>query len=435
MIHRLRRIVRRISRWNVLRQTIAATGKKAIFGTGALLILLYNGYALFSTRHLKSERQRTTDAYVHIAGEHLLRNTSSTEVLDTFFNMIRVLELPVIITDTNWVPLRWDNFFQLRNTSVRRAEVQRLPLKKLDAVQKKVNLIRKQNKPYPLFVQDGKVKIGYLLIGNNLFLNILSFLPYFEILILCAFFAIAYVVFQVVRSTEKSNLWVGLAKETAHQLGTPISSLMGWTEYIRTIHEADPPIEPEVFMSQIRKICDDMDNDLIRLRKVTARFSQIGSIPALSVVDVNVLIQEVTEYYKMRLPLLRKHIDIKFELGDVPGVSANRDLTEWVLENVFKNSIDAIVRENGVIEIKTEYVKAEKIVRIIHRDNGKGMTRDVQHQIFSPGFTTKKRGWGLGLTLSKRIVEDYHNGRIYVSWSQKDKGTVFCIDLPMAGEQ
>jgi signal transduction histidine kinase len=434
-MHRFRMIVRRISRWNVLRKLIAAAGKKAIFGTGALLIILYNGYALFSTRHLKSERQRTTDAYVKIAGEQLLRDTSSSAPLDSFFNMIRVLELPVIVTDTNWVPLRWDNFFQFRNNSVRKAEVRRLPLKKLDAVQKKVNIIRKQNKPYPLYVQNGNVKIGYLLIGNTLFLTVLSFLPYFEILILCAFFAITYVVFQIVRSTEKSNLWVGLAKETAHQLGTPISSLMGWTEYIRTIHEADPPIEPEVFMSQIRKICDDMDNDLIRLRKVTARFSQIGSIPALSAVNVNDVIGEVTEYYKMRLPLLRKHIDIKFELGIVPGVNANRDLIEWVLENILKNSIDAIVRENGLIELKTEFIEAEKIVRIMQRDNGKGMTRDVQHQIFTPGFTTKKRGWGLGLTLSKRIVEDYHNGRIYVSWSQKDKGTVFCIDLPIAGEQ
>ncbi|HEX2959208.1 MAG TPA: HAMP domain-containing sensor histidine kinase [Chitinispirillaceae bacterium] len=433
-MHRFRRIVRQISRWNVLRKVIAVSGRKAIFGTGALLIVLYNGFAIFSTRHLKSERQRVADAYVKIAEEHLLKDTNSVEVLDAFFDVIRVIELPVIITDTNWVPLRWDNLFQLKKGSFRRTEVLRLPLKKLDVLQRKVNTIKKQNKPYPLFVQDGKVKVGYLLIGNNLFLNILSYLPYFEIVILCAFFAITYVVFQIVRSTEKSNLWVGLAKETAHQLGTPISSLMGWTEYIRTIHEADPPIEPEVFMSQIRKICDDMDNDLIRLRKVTARFSQIGSIPALSTVDVNELIGEVTEYYKIRLPLLRKHIDIKFELGDVPGVSANRDLIEWVLENLLKNSIDAFMREDGLIEIKTEFVESEKIVRVIQRDNGKGMTRDVQHQIFNPGFTTKKRGWGLGLTLSKRIVEDYHNGRIYVSWSQKDKGTVFCIDLPIAAE-
>jgi signal transduction histidine kinase len=207
---------------------------------------------------------------------------------------------------------------------------------------------------------------------------------------------------------------------------------MGWTEYIRTIHEADPPIEPKEFMSQIAKICDDMDNDLTRLRKITARFSQIGSIPALSGLAINELIKEVAEYYQMRLPLLRKRIDIKFEFGDVPHINANRDLMEWVFENILKNSIDAISRENGLIEIKTEIVESEKIVRVLHRDNGKGMTRDVQHQIFTPGFTTKKRGWGLGLTLSKRIVEDYHNGRIYVSWSQKDKGTVFCIDLPVA---
>jgi signal transduction histidine kinase len=424
--------IRRISKWSLLRKFAAVSGRNAIFATGALLIVLYNGFSLFATRHLKHEHQRVTDAYVTIVDNQLLSGTDSNVVPDAFFEMIRVLDLPVIVTDTNWKPLLWDNIFQLKNFSAKRTDLTGGTGRKKEAIQKKVHIFRNQNKPYPLYTRNGSLKVGYLLIGNNLFLKVLSFLPYIEIIILFAFFAITYIVFQNVRSTEKSNLWVGLAKETAHQLGTPISSLMGWAEYIRTIHEADPPIEPPVFMSQIGKICDDMENDLTRLRKITARFSQIGSIPALSSLMVNELIRDVAEYYKMRLPLLRKHIDIRFELDDVPVINANRDLMEWVFENVMKNAIDAIIRDNGLIEIKTEFIESEKIVRVLHRDNGKGMNRDVQHQIFTPGFTTKKRGWGLGLTLSKRIVEDYHNGRIYVSWSQKDRGTVFCIDLPVA---
>jgi signal transduction histidine kinase len=431
-MHRIHRALRRLSKWGGFRKFTAIYGRNTIFATGAVIILLYNGFSLFATRRLKSERQRVTDAYITIVESNLLKNGNASLLTDDFFEMIRMLDLPIIITDTSWQPLLWDNVFHFESFSIKKESQTLLSGKKKDAIQKKVALFRKQNQPYPLRVQNGNVTIGYLLVGNNLFLNVLSFLPYIEVVILFAFFAIIYIVFQNVRSTEKSNLWVGLAKETAHQLGTPISSLMGWTEYIRTIHEADPPIEPKEFMSQIAKICDDMDNDLTRLRKITARFSQIGSIPALSGMAINELIKEVAEYYQMRLPLLRKRIDIKFEFGDVPYINANRDLMEWVFENILKNSIDAISRENGLIEIKTEIIESEKIVRVLHRDNGKGMTRDVQHQIFTPGFTTKKRGWGLGLTLSKRIVEDYHNGRIYVSWSQKDKGTVFCIDLPVA---
>lgn len=430
-MHHVHRVIRKISRGNLFGNFSAVSGRNAIFATGALVIILYNGFSLFATRHLKYEREQLIDAYVKNVDNQLLADIDSNVVPDAFFQMIRGLDLPVIITDTNWNPVLWDNIFQMENFSAKKEKLTEKAEKKYNAIGKKVLLLRKQNKPYPLYTQDGSLKVGYLLIGNNLLLKVLSFLPFIEILILLAFFTITYLVFQNVRSTEKSNLWVGLAKETAHQLGTPISSLMGWTEYMRTIHEADPPIEPSEFMSQIKKICDDMENDLTRLRKITARFSQIGSIPALTELNVNEIISDVAEYYRIRLPLLRKHINIRFELGDVPEINVNRDLLEWVFENVMKNAIDAIVQDNGLIEIKTEFIESEKVVRVLHRDNGKGMSRDVQHQIFSPGFTTKKRGWGLGLTLSKRIVEDYHNGRIYVSWTQKNRGTVFCIDLPV----
>lgn len=429
-MHHFHRVIRQISKGNLFGKFSAVSGRNAIFATGALVIILYNGFSLFATRHLKYERQQLIDAYVKNVDNQLLADIDSNVVPDAFFQMIRVLDLPVIVTDTNWNPLLWDNIFQMKNFSVKKKLTEKAE-RKYNAIGKKVLLLRKQNKPYPLYTQDGSLKVGYLLIGNNLLLKVLSFLPFIEILILLAFFTITFLVFQNVRSTEKSNLWVGLAKETAHQLGTPISSLMGWTEYMRTIHEADPPIEPSEFMSQIKKICDDMENDLTRLRKITARFSQIGSIPALTESKVNGIISDVAEYYRIRLPLLKKHINIRFELGDVPEINVNRDLLEWVFENVMKNAIDAIVQDNGLIEIKTEFIESEKVVRVLHRDNGKGMSRDIQHQIFSPGFTTKKRGWGLGLTLSKRIVEDYHNGRIYVSWTQKDRGTVFCIDLPV----
>jgi nitrogen fixation/metabolism regulation signal transduction histidine kinase len=129
--------------------------------------------------------------------------------------------------------------------------------------------------------------------------------------------------------------------------------------------------------------------------------------------------------------MLGKHIKVENYPGKMPEVPLNKDLIEWVLENLFKNSVDAIRRTEGLIEIKTEYIERDDLVRIHHIDNGRGIPWEEHVNIFSPGYTTKDRGWGLGLTFAKRIVEDYHNGRIYVSWSQRDKGTAFCIDLPV----
>jgi Signal transduction histidine kinase len=145
------------------------------------------------------------------------------------------------------------------------------------------------------------------------------------------------------------------------------------------------------------------------------------------------VLEDAMGYFKMRLPLLGKRIEIKSHFNALPRVLVNKELLGWVFENLLKNSVDAIIKNDGCIEIRTEYVAVDKIVRIYHSDNGKGISWEDQKKIFAPGFTTKKRGWGLGLTLAKRIIEDYHQGHIYVNWSQKEKGTVFCIDLPVEG--
>jgi signal transduction histidine kinase len=151
--------------------------------------------------------------------------------------------------------------------------------------------------------------------------------------------------------------------------------------------------------------------------------------------DINAIVNDAVAYFRNRLPLLGKRIEISIEFGQLPLVDANQQLIEWVFENLFKNSVDAIVRADGRIEITTEYDESLNIVRITHGDNGKGISREDQKKIFVPGYTTKKRGWGLGLTLVKRIIEDYHNGRIYLIASQKEKGAVFCVELPVMAKK
>ncbi|NLG16206.1 MAG: HAMP domain-containing histidine kinase [Fibrobacter sp.] len=344
-------------------------------------------------------------------------------------NLINRSENPIILTDTLWRPLMWGkvNYGPVFNRK-------QIPGSHLSDYQQKVlqkKVARFKDTYPPLPMRWGNNEHGFLLSGNSLLISCLVFLPFMEAVLVVLLLVLAYFSLRNIRVTERSNLWVGLAKETAHQLGTPISSLMGWVEYIRTIRDVEPPIEPQAFLEQSQKICEDMENDLIRLRKVTSRFSQIGSIPALTPCDINDNLKDVAEYFKVRLPLLRKRIEIKFDLGKIPSVSVNRDLIEWVFENLLKNSIDAIDCDDGRVEIRTEYLEKEGVVRIYQRDNGRGIAREAHKKVFTPGYSTKKRGWGLGLTLAKRIVEDYHKGRIFVNWSSKARGTEFCIDLPV----
>jgi signal transduction histidine kinase len=223
---------------------------------------------------------------------------------------------------------------------------------------------------------------------------------------------------------------VGLARETAHQLGTPISSLLGWLELLRE-RVADQPGEQVAFpRADLDSMIDEMENDAARLQKVAARFSHIGSVPNLVLTDITPVVSEAVHYLKRRLPHLGRRIEVREVYGDVPPINANRELVEWVVENLLVNSINAVDAQNGSIEVRLERRAERETVELIVTDNGRGMTPDEQARVFDPGYTTRKRGWGLGLTLAKRIVEEYHGGRIYVRRSAPGEGSTFVIEFP-----
>jgi signal transduction histidine kinase len=355
---------------------------------------------------------------------------SNEELNVVFEEIIRKANIPVIIADTMWEPVMWKNVFIGPFFNRKEVVPHDTTSYAFTKIKNKIKEFRKIYEPKVLYLNEPKIKIGYLVFGNSELVQNLSRMPYIEAVLIAAFIFFAFLGFHNIRITERSNLWVGLAKETAHQLGTPISSLMGWVEYIRGITDTSEPIEPEDFVKQVHVVAENMENDLGRLRKVANRFSQIGSVPELSLCDINEILDDVVKYFRSRLPFLGKRIQIKLLKGDIPKILVNRQLIEWVFENLLKNSVDAIIKQEGIIEIKTEYIKEEKKIKITHNDNGKGITWEEQKKIFAPGYTTKKRGWGLGLTLAKRIVEDYHKGKIYLFWSQKDKGSTFCVELP-----
>jgi signal transduction histidine kinase len=404
-----------------------------LLGCIALGLIWYSLYTRDIVERLQQDAVNVTQTYTELIRAAISESMSNDQMNIVFDEIIQKTNIPIIITDTSFTPLMWKNvrrgilFTRREISSQDTSKAAKAYIKKTTAAFVKIY------EPKPLYLKETSTKFGYLVFGNSDLIINLSRIPFYEFSLVALFLFLVYQGFRSVRVTERSNLWVGLAKETAHQLGTPISSLMGWIEFIKSLGDAETPLEPEEYVNQVHKVCDNMNSDVSRLRKVTSRFSQIGSVPALTPGNINAILEDAMAYFQMRLPLLGKRIEMKSNFSKLPKVLVNKELLEWVFENLLKNSVDAIIKNDGLIEIRTEFVECDKIVRIFHGDNGKGISWEDQKKIFAPGFTTKKRGWGLGLTLAKRIIEDYHQGRIYVNWSQKEKGTVFCIDLPAEG--
>ena len=253
----------------------------------------------------------------------------------------------------------------------------------------------------------------YLYYEDSNLLKALNFYPYIQVLVLLAFVLIVYYAVSSTKRAEQNKVWVGLSKETAHQLGTPISSLMAWMELLGELGvDADTVAE--------------MNKDVKRLSVIASRFSKIGSKPQMESADLNETAVSAAEYMSARIS---RRITLTIHPSPVPiPVLISPPLVEWVMENLIKNAVDAMEGDGSIIvEISTERDKG--VINVT--DTGKGISRNAQKNIFNPGFTTKKRGWGLGLTLARRIIEDYHGGAIYVKRSELGVGTTFTIEIPI----
>ncbi len=267
-----------------------------------------------------------------------------------------------------------------------------------------------QNKPIRFAYRSGESYI--LFYGGSTLLRRLSYVPYLFILFIAIFIWLGYLTFRNSRRMEQNNVWVGLAKETAHQLGTPISALIGWVEYLRI----------EGVKSSIT---DEMERDLNQLTKVAERFSKIGSDTQLTPTNINLIVESVVSYFRTRVP---RGVELICDsLATVPfEANVNTILIEWVVENLIKNALDAMSGK-GRLEVKVTATEASVIIDVI--DSGRGIAKGKFRSIFEPGYTTKMRGWGLGLSLSRRVIEEYHNGKIFVHESKIDHGTTMRIVL------
>ncbi len=263
-----------------------------------------------------------------------------------------------------------------------------------------------------IVVEIGPGMNQYIYYEDSALLKSLSLYPYIQVGVTVLLAIILYMALVYTKRAEQNRVWVGLSKETAHQLGTPISSLMAWSEYLQSI-------------GLDKEVTDEIDKDVKRLSTIADRFGKIGSLPEMQLEYINEIVGNSLEYMRNRVS---DRVSINMHLSDDDhGVMLSKSLIEWVMENLTKNAVDAMQGE-GRIDITTG---AEgKNIWIEVKDTGKGIARKNFKTVFNPGYTTKKRGWGLGLTLVKRIVEEYHGGRIYVKESELGKGTTFRMELP-----
>lgn len=304
--------------------------------------------------------------------------------------------IPVIIIEADTV----NNAFNIPYSQGRRKQVLKKELEKM----------KKYSEPIPIKLSENNIQLLYFR-ESNLLRN-LRFYPFVQLFVIVIFIVVAYFAFSATQRAEQNQVWVGMSKETAHQLGTPISSLMAWIELLR-LQNVD------------ENLVKEFEKDTQRLEKITERFSKIGSKPELLRVNLVEVLNSTLSYLKTRSSN-RVVFEASYSENDFIEAPLNAALFSWVIENLCKNAIDAMGND-GKISIDLKQNGGQVYIDIT--DTGKGVHKSQFKTIFQPGFSTKKRGWGLGLSLAKRIVENYHNGRIFIKWSEIGKGTTFRIIL------
>lgn len=304
--------------------------------------------------------------------------------------------IPVILADSSFNVISWRNLDSLKTLEE-------------GYLQEQVVIMHAEHEPIEL--QIGPTLTQYILYKDSDVLVRLRYYPYFQLAVIALFLFVSYLAFSTSRKAEQNQVWVGMAKETAHQLGTPLSSMMAWLELLKLKGEG-------------MQYLGDIEKDVQRLQTITDRFSKIGSAPALKKENIMMVMQHSMDYIRSRSS---DKVDFKLEGPSYEiHTPLNVPLFEWVIENVLKNALDAM---EGTGSIRVNVTDQQQFVYIDITDSGKGVPKSSYQTIFKPGYTTKSRGWGLGLSLSKRIVEEYHDGQIFVKNSEMGKGTTFRLVL------
>jgi len=377
--------------------------KLGLFFVGLILIIGLLAYSNSIVSRLKNDNREIVKLYSEIIAK-TVNEDSDTNLSFVFDEIIKKVQFPIIYSDPESKPI------YSRNLSERLTS---------EELQKSLASMDQQNDPIPIVYMDRdsneSIILGYLHYGDSDLIRKLQWLPYLEIGVVALFIFIGFIAFNSIRNSEKRNIWVGMARETAHQLGTPVSALMGWVDRLRT--------HPE----ESTNVVKEMESDLKRLEQIGSRFSKMGSDSELKSIFLKELVDRQSVYLKKRLPLLKKEIALTVSGIDNISIDGNEILLGWAIENVIRNGIDSIQSEKGKVDISISSDDVSGIIQI--QDSGAGILKKDWKNIFRPGFSTKERGWGLGLSLVNRIINEIHDGEIKVLHSKIGFGTCFEIRI------
>ena len=362
-------------------------------------------------KELKTEERKKIELWAH-ATKHLVSITGEGDYSLAIKVISENSNIPVILVDACDSILEWRNFQQQTKLdsffiNIGFKSVQKITKSYLRA--ELIKIRKGEDDPIEINIIDD---IQWIYYKDSALLSRLRYYPIYQLGFISLFMFIAYFTFSASKKSEQNQVWAGMAKETAHQIATPLSSLMAWLELLKD-------------KEGVENMVDEMGKDIKRLETITDRFSKIGSQAKLKNEDIIALVSQAIEYLKSRMPV-KTQFTIEMPEKEIL-IPINSTLFEWVVENLVKNAVDAI-KGKGKINVSITEDTTNVIINIT--DNGDGIDRSIIKNIFKPGVTSKKRGWGLGLSLSKRIVEEYHNGSIFVMQSAKGIGTTFTIHLP-----
>ncbi len=440
---------------SVSRSNMSTVLRAYLFLGSCILVAAAFVYSYSWVRKVNQESQTVSTLLARFVASSAVEATSNPDLKEIFNDAIRPSDLPLILTDLAGRPFVWTNIgidrdaIEIETISHWDPSSDAPPPPVLQRILDKVDEFDQLHQSIPIYRTDrngDKTQFGSVHFGERQLARELRYIPLVQLAVVAIFVALGYMGYRSIKTSEQRAIWIGLAKETAHQLGSPISSLLGWIEILRdkqlngydsistpATESGDPDssaVDVVIPASFLAEVLAEMEDDAERLSKIARRFGHVGSTPQLHMVDVVPIVSSAVGYFQKRLPHLKKEIEIQEIYEMVPPASVNEALIEWVVENILKNAIDA-TRESGIIKVEVIHRHETECVELRITDEGMGMTATEQKQVFSPGYTTKGRGWGLGLTLAKRIIEDYHGGNIWIDWSKPGKGSAFVVSFPV----
>jgi len=378
--------------------------KGGIFLIGIFLVIGLLSYTRYLSSELREDNREVVKLYAEIIAA-TVKDDSNTNINFIFENIIKKVRFPIIQSDQDKNPQLWTNLPENIDSDDDRFQM--------------ILSMDKINEPIPLVFDNkssGPITFGYLHYGDSRLIQKIQIWTYIELLSISLFIFFGFIGFSFIRNSEKQHIWVGMSRETAHQLGTPVSALLGWLDHLKDDS------------SNIEKIIPELESDIERLQQVSRRFSKMGSMPEMEYFDLSERVEKVLSYLNRRIPTLGKKVELVNDITPDIKIRANGTLISWAIENLIRNSIDCIDDESGLIRISMSQEEYKVKIRI--SDNGCGVPKKDWKNIFRPGFSTKKSGWGLGLSLCQRIINEVHNGELYILDSNLDSGTVFEINIP-----